>query len=116
MKNVWRFTAPGKQEKELGRHPTQKPIRLLERLLAASCPDDCVVLDPFNGSGTTGVAALRAGHRYVGIELDPEYLELTKRRIESEICSGQLADALPPAAPLSVLPMRRPASDHVEVS
>lgn len=81
MKNVWRFTAPGKSEKEQGRHPTQKPLALLDQLLRASCPPDGRALDPFNGSGTTGVAAAKLGLSYTGIELDPEYLALSKRRL-----------------------------------
>ena len=81
MKNVWRFCAPGKSEKQHGRHPTQKPLGLLDQLLRASCPPGGQALDPFNGSGTTGVAAAKLGLRYVGIDLDPEYLALTKRRL-----------------------------------
>jgi site-specific DNA-methyltransferase (adenine-specific) len=81
MKTVWRFTAPGKQEKLLGRHPTQKPVALLERLLLASCPENSLVLDPFNGSGTTGVAAVTLGHSYVGIDLEQEFIDLTRARL-----------------------------------
>jgi site-specific DNA-methyltransferase (adenine-specific) len=84
MKSVWRMTAPGKQEKLHGRHPTQKPVALLERILAASCPPGGRVLDPFNGSGTTGLAAVRAGHPYVGIDLDAAYLDLTIARLRAE--------------------------------
>jgi site-specific DNA-methyltransferase (adenine-specific) len=85
MKSVWRMTAPSKSEKAHGKHPTQKPLALLERILAASCPSGGIVLDPFNGSGTTGVAAVRAGLRYVGIDLDANYLELTKKRMFEQI-------------------------------
>ena len=81
MKSVWRLTAPGKSEKTHGRHPTQKPVSLLERLLMASCPQGGVVLDPFNGSGTTGVAAVQLGHSYIGVDLETEYLELTQARL-----------------------------------
>jgi len=81
MKTVWRLTAPGKQEKTLGRHPTQKPVALLERLLLASCPPGAQVLDPFNGSGTTGVAAVQLGHSYVGCDLEQEYIDLTQARL-----------------------------------
>jgi len=84
MKTVWRMTAPGKSEKIHGRHPTQKPLSLLERILLASCPPGSAVLDPFNGSGTTGVAAVRLGHSYTGVELDPEYIELTRKRLVAE--------------------------------
>jgi site-specific DNA-methyltransferase (adenine-specific) len=81
MKSVWRMTAPGKSEKTHGRHPTQKPVSLLERLLTASCPPGGVVLDPFNGSGTTGVAAVRLGHQYIGVDLENAYLDLTTARL-----------------------------------
>jgi site-specific DNA-methyltransferase (adenine-specific) len=83
MKSVWKFTAPGRAEKAQGAHPTQKPLALLERIvLATSRPDD-LVLDPFSGSGTTGLAAARLGRRYVGIEMDQEYLDLAIRRFEA---------------------------------
>ncbi|MEE9381805.1 MAG: DNA methyltransferase [Nannocystaceae bacterium] len=84
MKTVWRMSAAGKREKLHGKHPTQKPIDLLERLLTASCPAGGLVLDPFNGSGTTGVAAARLGLRYLGIELETDYLEMSCRRLETE--------------------------------
>ncbi len=78
---LWDLAAPGKREKALGRHPTQKPIALLDRIIAASSNPGDLVLDPFNGSGTTGVVAVGRGRRYVGIDLDPTYLDLTERRI-----------------------------------
>src|SRR5690606_4573621 len=84
MKSVWRFTATPKREKEHGRHPTQKPRSLLDRLLRASCPPGGRVLDPFNGSGTTGVAAVALGLDYTGIELNPEYLALSRARFCAE--------------------------------
>lgn len=84
MKTVWRMPAPGKTEKKFGKHPTQKPLRLLERVLRASCPEGGAVLDPFNGSGTTAVAALRAGSSYVGVDVDPAFLDLTMARLEDE--------------------------------
>ena len=99
MKTVWRMTAPGKSEKTHGRHPTQKPLALLERILLASCAPEGVVLDPFNGSGTTGVAAARLGHRYLGVDLDREYLELTRRRLLAERPEWERATPTAPAAP-----------------
>ena len=74
---------PMMSEKSHGRHPTQKPIALLERLVDACTDEDAVVLDPFCGSGTTGVAAVSKGRRFVGIDMDPTYLDLTKRRIDA---------------------------------
>ncbi|MBK8260967.1 MAG: site-specific DNA-methyltransferase [Nannocystis sp.] len=96
MKTVWRMTAPGKSEKAHGRHPTQKPLTLLERILLASCPPGSAVLDPFNGSGTTGVAAVRLGHSYTGVDLDPEYIELTRRRLIAERPEWEHAAATKP--------------------
>jgi site-specific DNA-methyltransferase (adenine-specific) len=80
---LWTQLTPRKSEKALGGHPTQKPIALLNRVIEASTGEDALVLDPFNGSGTTGVAALAKNRRYVGIERDEGYLALTKRRFEA---------------------------------
>ena len=64
-------------------HPTQKPLRVLRRLIAlASGPDD-LVLDPFMGVGSTGVAALEMGRRFIGIEIDQAYVDAAKRRFEA---------------------------------
>jgi len=87
MKSVWRMTAPGRAEKQHGQHPTQKPIDLLTRIVRAACPPGGVVLDPFNGSGTTGVAAVRLGHGYIGIDLERDYLALTQKRIAEELAA-----------------------------
>src|SRR5512140_2188445 len=78
---VWGIPTPGPREKAHGRHPTQKPLALLERVLAASSSPGDLVLDPFAGSGTTGIAALRAGCRFLGIEREPDYVELSARRL-----------------------------------
>jgi len=84
MRDVWTMPTPKPSEKVHGRHPTQKPRKLLERIVDACTEDDALVLDPFCGSGTTGVAATSKGRRFVGIDLDESYLELTKKRIEAE--------------------------------
>jgi site-specific DNA-methyltransferase (adenine-specific) len=78
---VWTLTGPRPQEKALGRHPTQKPLALLERILLASTSEGALVLDPFSGSGTTGVAARRLGRRFLGMEKSPEYLKLARARL-----------------------------------
>lgn len=78
---IWTMTSPRAGEKTHGRHPTQKPIALLERIIDACTQDDALVLDPFCGSGTTGLAALTKGRRFVGIDLDEGYLDLTRRRL-----------------------------------
>lgn len=85
MKTVWTMTSPGSDEKALGKHPTQKPIALVERCLLASTNEHDLVLDPFLGGGTTAVAALRINRAFVGIELDFSYLRLATRRIDREV-------------------------------
>jgi site-specific DNA-methyltransferase (adenine-specific) len=77
---VWRMPAPTRAEKELGAHPTQKPLALLERIIAASSDRGDLVLDPFVGSGTTGIAAAKLGRRFIGIDTDERYLELAVKR------------------------------------
>ena len=82
MKSVWRLSAPGKREKLHGKHPTQKPIALLDRILRASANSGDLVVDPFNGSGTTGVAALNLGMRYIGVDREKKYLDLSRSRLD----------------------------------
>ena len=81
MKTVWRMKSPGAAEKRVGRHPTQKPLELIGRCLRASTNEDEVVLDPFAGSGSTGVAALELGRRFIGIEIDPGFIAVSARRL-----------------------------------
>jgi site-specific DNA-methyltransferase (adenine-specific) len=84
MKTVWTMTAPGHAEKTHGKHPTQKPVSLVERCVLASTNEGDLVLDPFLGGGTTAVAALRTGRKCVGIELDEAHAKLSVQRIKSE--------------------------------
>ena len=81
MKDVWVMTAPGKSEKNYGKHPTQKPLSLLDRLISAATDEGDLVLDAFNGSGTTGVSCIRTNRKYIGIELEKEFIELSKKRL-----------------------------------
>lgn len=83
MRSFWTFTAPRKREKSFGRHPTQKPLSLLELIVLSSTNPDDVVLDPFAGSGTTGVAAISHGRRFIGIDNNEEYLSIASKRIEA---------------------------------
>lgn len=81
MRSVWSIPATPAREKSHGKHPTQKPLALLERLILASTQEGDIVLDPFMGSGTTGVAAILQNRNFLGIELDTAYVELAKKRI-----------------------------------
>lgn len=81
MRSVWAFTSPKPDEKKFGKHPTQKPMRLLERIILSSTNENDIILDPFNGSGTTGLAALKHNRQYIGIDFEKKYLSLTKKRI-----------------------------------
>ena len=82
MKDVWTFTAPKKSEKTEGKHPTQKPIGLLDRIIRASTEEGATILDPFLGSGTTSVAAVLSGRNSTGIEQSKKFCELSKKRIQ----------------------------------
>lgn len=75
MRSVWALATPGTSEKKFGKHPTQKPLALLERIIDASCPLEGIVLDPFCGSATTGVSALAKGRKFIGIDSNQEYLD-----------------------------------------
>jgi len=81
MKNVWRMAPPGADEKRWGKHPTQKPVSLVARCLRASTNKGDLVLDPFSGSATTGVAAFRLGRRFLGCEGDEAFAELATKRL-----------------------------------
>jgi site-specific DNA-methyltransferase (adenine-specific) len=82
MRSVWSIPTPKSGEKEFGKHPTQKPLDLLLRIITASTNDGDIILDPFNGGGTTGVAASIIGNRfYIGIEIDTQYCKLTKDKL-----------------------------------
>ena len=82
MKDVWTFTAPKNGEKAFGKHPTQKPVSLLERIILSSTNPEDFILDPFMGSGTTGVAAAKHNRKFAGSELDEAYVSLAKSRLE----------------------------------
>ncbi|MFH1414341.1 MAG: site-specific DNA-methyltransferase [Candidatus Omnitrophota bacterium] len=82
MLSMWSIKAPGSEEKKYGKHPTQKPLQLLDRIVLASTRPSDIVLDPFSGSGTTGIAAYREGRQYIGIELEEEYLRRSTKRLK----------------------------------
>jgi site-specific DNA-methyltransferase (adenine-specific) len=85
LENVWEISSPHSDEKQFGKHPTQKPIELLKRIILASTNEGDLVLDPFCGSSTTGVAAILENRKYVGIDLEEPYLELSIKRLEATI-------------------------------
>jgi site-specific DNA-methyltransferase (adenine-specific) len=90
MRNLWELTAPSRGEKKYGKHPTQKPLALLERILQASSKEGDLVLDPFVGSGTTCVAAVRLGRRCIGIDIEKRYIDISVSRIEDELKNESL--------------------------
>jgi len=87
--DIWTMSAPGSDEKEFGKHPTQKPIALVERCLLASTNEGDLVLDPFLGNGTTAVASLRLKRHCVGVELDLHHVEMATKRVKAEINKPQ---------------------------
>ena len=85
MTDVWRLPAIGRWEKTCGKHPTQKPLALVVRALLASSKINALVLDPFAGSSTTGIAANLIGRKFIGVESDLSFLDMSRqRRIEYE--------------------------------
>ena len=80
MTDVWRIPAVGMWEKTCGKHPTQKALRLRYRVVLASTNEGDTILDPFAGSSTTGIAANLLGRKFIGIEQDRSFIELSKRR------------------------------------
>jgi len=86
MRSIWAINTPRNGEKRYGKHPTQKPEELLERIILASSNESDIVLDPFCGSATTGVAAVRHNRRFVGIDMEHKYLDMYAiPRIKDEI-------------------------------
>lgn len=80
MPDVWKLPTVGLWEKTCGKHPTQKPLRLLYRIILASTKVGDIILDPFAGSSTTGIAANLLGRKFIGIEQDEDFLLLGKKR------------------------------------
>ena len=81
MRSVWSIPTPPANEKEFGKHPTQKPLALLKRVVLASTKENDIILDPFNGGGTTGIATKIIGKRkYIGIDVSEDYINLSIKR------------------------------------
>lgn len=94
MQSLWSITPPANGEKKHGKHPTQKPEALLDRILRASSNPGDLVLDPFCGSGTTGVIAARLGRRFVGMDVERDYLTLAVARFEAELGPAHIVFAI----------------------
>ena len=80
MRSVWSVNPPKPEEKKYGKHPTQKPLDLLKRIVLSSTNEGDVVLDPFTGSSTTGIASALNNRKFIGIDMEKDYLELSKKR------------------------------------
>ena len=92
VSSIWRIALPSRREKLHGRHPTQKPLRLVRRALVACTREGELVFDPFCGSGTTAVAAKELNRSFVGAELEEEYAELAARRVAAAERGGVLRE------------------------
>jgi site-specific DNA-methyltransferase (adenine-specific) len=82
--DVWTDIHRIRHKKRRDEHPCQLPVHLLERLLLMSSDEGDIVLDPFVGTGTTAIAARRLGRKFVGIDIDPEYVEITTKKLKVE--------------------------------
>jgi len=91
MKDVWKLPAIAPWEKSCTKHPTQKPLSVLTRIILASTKPNAWILDPFSGSSTTGIAANLLNRRYVGIDTEKEYLDIAIAR-KKEIENTEIAD------------------------
>lgn len=85
----WRWNGMIRQGNEERYHPTQKPLEVMKWVIEL-CPKSETVLDPFMGSGTTGVAAVQLGRKFIGIEREPKYFDIACKRIEQAVAQGQL--------------------------
>ena len=92
MKDVWKLSAIAPWEKSCGKHPTQKPLSVLSRLILASTKPNAWILDPFAGSSTTGIASNLANRKYLGIDKEIEFLEMSKNR-KIEIQNPKIAES-----------------------
>lgn len=82
MRSVWSINTPKPIEKKFGKHPTQKPTDLLKRIVLSSTNKGDLILDPFTGSSTTGLAAYYYGRNFIGIDTENQYLDLSIKRFE----------------------------------
>jgi len=83
VSDVWADIHRIRHRKRRDEHPCQLPVPLIERLILMTTDENDIVLDPFVGTGTTAIAAKRLGRRYIGIDIDPKYVEITKEKLKS---------------------------------
>ena len=82
MRDIWAIPLTPKSEKINGGHPTQKPVELLKRIISSNSGKGDLILDPFNGSGTTGLVAFLLKRKYIGIDIEKNFLDITKKRLQ----------------------------------
>lgn len=82
MKDVWTTPLTKPSEKKCGKHPTQKPLEILDKIILASTKENDLILDPFCGTSTTGISAVNLNRRYIGIDNEKKYIEISKKRYE----------------------------------
>jgi site-specific DNA-methyltransferase (adenine-specific) len=88
LRNVWEIPCTPAREKRLGKHPNQKPLALMERLVRIGTKEGDMVLDPLAGSGTTVLAASQMGRHWVAIEKEQEYIDILKKRLGNKVEEG----------------------------
>ena len=92
VSDVWTDIHRIKHNKYRDEHPCQLPIHLLERIILMSTDEGDIVLDPFSGTGTTAIAAKRLGRKYIGLELDPEYVRISKEKLSQEEVNSKIGN------------------------
>lgn len=80
MKDVWTTSLTKPSEKKCGKHPTQKPLEILDKIILASTNENDLILDPFCGSSTTGISAVNLKRNFIGIDSEKEYIDLSVKR------------------------------------
>lgn len=85
MKSVWKIAPPAQSEKIFGKHPTQKPLALMQRCIRSSTIEGNFVFDPFAGSGSTGVAAISLSRKFCGIEIEEDFVQLSSKRLSNAL-------------------------------
>ena len=84
MRNMWDIPMTSVKEKEHGKHPSQKPLKVMDRLILGLTNENEIILDPFCGSGSTAVSAKNNKRHYYTIDTNPDYIDLAKRRLASK--------------------------------